>query len=90
MSTKIHLHLVVSSDPELDCIVCRQKKVDREIVYGLVGGRASQGIHARCVGRAESVRPNRGIRRRRPDTGRTLFVVDELLRDALKLAAKKR
>lgn len=65
MSAMIHLHVVASSDPELDCIVCRQRRVDREIVYGITGGRASQGIHARCMGRAMSVRPSRPIRRRR-------------------------
>jgi hypothetical protein len=62
----IHLPVIASSDPELDCIVCRQRRVDREIVYGTNGGRASQGLHARCIGRAESIRPGRGIRRRTP------------------------
>lgn len=65
MTQHVHLYVVTSSDPELDCIVCRHKKVDREIVYGIVGGRASQGLHARCMGRLHAIRPNRGIRRRR-------------------------
>ena len=64
--TQVHLYVVASTDPELDCIVCRFRKVDREIVYGINGGRASQGLHARCMGRLQAIRPNRGIRRRSP------------------------
>jgi hypothetical protein len=62
----IHLHLIECNDPELDCIVCRCRGIDRAIVYGINGGRAQQGIHARCVGRAQSVRPGRGIKRKAP------------------------
>lgn len=62
----VQLHVIASSDTELDCIVCRRRRVDREIVYGIIGGRASQGLHARCQGRLQAVRPGRGIRRRRP------------------------
>lgn len=55
------------AEDELDCIVCRRRRVDREIVYGIVGGRASQGLHARCAGRLQAIRPGRGIRRHKPE-----------------------
>ena len=59
----IHLRVIVSRDTELDCIVCRRRGVDREVVYGITGGRASQGLHARCMGRLQSVPANRRMRR---------------------------
>ena len=67
----IHLHVITSSDPELDCIVCRRRGIDREIVYGISGGRASQGLHARCAGRLQAIRSNRSIRRRKPEGDQT-------------------
>lgn len=62
--TTLPLKLVAASDPSLDCIVCRRLGVDRLIVYGIAGGQAAQGIHARCVGRALAIRSNRSMRRR--------------------------
>lgn len=66
MTQMVHLYLVASTDKTLDCIVCRRNGIDREIVYGINGGRASQGLHAKCAGRLQAIRPNRGIRRRSP------------------------
>lgn len=48
-------------DPELVCIVCGRPRCDREIAYRTHDGRAYQGIHLRCVARAESLRSRRGL-----------------------------
>jgi hypothetical protein len=52
---RLSLRLQPCRDAKLDCIVCRRVGVDMEIVYGINGGRASQGIHRQCVGRAEAI-----------------------------------
>jgi hypothetical protein len=61
---RLSLRLQPSTDTELDCLVCRRRKIDMEIVYGIAGGHASQGIHRACIGRAEAIQGGRRLWRR--------------------------
>jgi hypothetical protein len=56
MKERLSLLLAPSTDPGLTCLVCGRLKVDREFWYGTNNGHAVQGIHLRCVGRAEAFR----------------------------------
>jgi len=61
---RLSLRLQPSRDEYLTCLVCRQARVDLEVVYGISGGHASQGLHRRCIGRAEAIQGGRRLWRR--------------------------
>ena len=75
MIDSIRLALRRCSDPGLDCIVCRRGRVDAAITYGTTGGVADQGIHLRCIGRAQV---KLGGQRRRAPTPTTKTYEDGL------------
>lgn len=81
-SDTIVLKLRRATDSKLDCIVCRRTRVDAQIQYGTNGGSAAQGIHLRCIGRAQAP----WSRRRAPVA--TSKTYEDGLRDAATVAQR--
>lgn len=56
MKQRLSLALIKGGDPGLNCIVCGRYNIDYTFQYGTSHGHSAQGIHLRCVGRAEAIR----------------------------------
>lgn len=56
MKERLSLALIKGGDAGLPCIVCGRYNITHTFQYGTSSGHAAQGIHLRCVGRAEAIR----------------------------------